>query len=102
MHGPNTWSAYDTNTAMYTAVFMARVHGRRRPVHGLYMAEAEAKADAKVIVTRTIFVATWPSEPQERGQSQRRPVMGRRQGPGQGYSHDAKASCYEDEAKAED
>jgi len=45
---------------VYTAVFTALVHGRRRPLHGRYTTEAEAKAEtddkaeAKVIVTTTV------------------------------------------------
>ena len=61
---------------VYTAVFTAPVHSRRRPAHGLYMAEAEgkaetdAKAEAKVIFTRTMLVTTWPRpRPQKRGRS---------------------------------
>ena len=55
-------TAVNDRFTVYTAVFTVRVHGRRCPAHGLYTAEAEAKAEtdstaeAKVVVTRTLTV----------------------------------------------
>jgi len=82
VHGPQTRSC-TWYTAVYTGhkhgcctrpLFMARVHGRRRPAHGLYTMEAakaeiDAKAEAKVIVTRTMSLTIRGRGPDHRSEA---------------------------------